>query len=80
MDRRAFMKTTGLTALGTIGVGSGGTSVAGATTQEGSVPVDQKDITREEVMEAVDLNLEHPRVFRQPKDVEVARWNANNTE
>ena len=80
IDRRAFMKTTGLTALGTLGVGSGGTGVAGATTQEGTVPVDQEDITREEVMEAVDLDLEHPRVFRQPEDVELARRNANNTE
>jgi hypothetical protein len=81
LDRRTFMQSTGITALGAVGLASGGSgSTVGARTQEGTVPVEQSDIEREEVIDAVDLDLEHPRVFRQPSDVEVARRNVEETE
>lgn len=74
--RRTFLKGTGVTALGLLA----GSGTASASNHGGSVPVDQEDISREEVMASVNLDLEHPRVFRQPEDVEVARWNVANTD
>lgn len=75
LSRRSFLQTTGVSAAAALGLSAGPATAAGD-----GVPVYREDISREDVMESVDLDLEHPRVFRQPEDVATARWNAENTE
>lgn len=44
------------------------------------VPVDKSDVPPTEIRNSVDLSLAHPRVFRDPADVDRARRNARETD
>lgn len=45
-----------------------------------AVPVDTDDITKQDALDSIDYDLEHPRAELTPEMVETAKWNAENTE
>jgi len=73
IDRRTFMKLAG-------GAGAAGVLGVPAIEPAAAVATSPDDISKEEALSDVEYDLEHPRVYMKPDQLEMARWNVQNTQ
>jgi hypothetical protein len=73
LSRRSVLKLAGVAgAAGTLGVAGTG--------EVGAVPVDKGDIDKQDAIDGIEYDLEHPRVVATPETLQRARENAKKTE